>query len=78
MTDPVIFRFMTELATKEGAWVIEPTNEALHRDNFLANLLSRLRNVPARISCPPGQRRDRFAERGERGRWLFVWIPGGD
>lgn len=75
MVDQTLFDFLVPLARREGAWVIEPTNDALHRDSFLVSLLGRLRLLPARISAPDPARRYRFAERGEAGKWIFIWIP---
>lgn len=73
MPDKLLFDFLVPLATREGAWVIEPA--AYHNSDYIHNLLSGLRTAPARIASPPGQNRYRFAERGEHGRWIFVWVP---
>lgn len=75
MADNVIFNFMRTLAVREGAWVIEPARAELDNDFFLGNLLKRLRNIPARIEGPDPKRPYRFAERGETGQWMMIWVP---
>lgn len=75
MADQVLFDFLTQLARKEGAYVVEPVAAYSESDSYLQSLLGRLRNLPARITSPDPKRPYRFAERGERGRWLFVWVP---
>lgn len=77
MADQTLFTFLTQLARKEGAWVIEPVAPYLESDSYLRSLFERLRHVPARVTTPEADRPYRFAERGERGRWLLVWIPEG-
>jgi hypothetical protein len=64
------------LARNEGAWIIEPAR--YHNDSYLDNFLHRLRTIPVRIRHPPGTPQYRFAERGARGRWFFVWIEDRD
>ena len=73
MPDQELFNFLIPLAVKEGAWVIEPNR--YHIDGALGDFLRSLRRVPSSVSAPGGERRDRFAERGETGRWLFIWVP---
>lgn len=75
MPDKVIFNFMRTLAVKEGAWVIEPRRENLDHNSYLRNLLEKLRTIPARIDGPDPKRPYRFAERGESGQWMMIWVP---
>lgn len=76
MADHSLFEFLTPLAVKEGATVIEPIrygDSSFHRQ--MEPIVDRLRHLPARISCPNPNRRFRFAERGQTGHWLLVWVP---
>lgn len=73
MTDKAFFEFLTSLAVREGAWAVEPLPGA---ENYvMSDVMERLRLIPARITCPPGRSRDRFAERGARGRFMVIWVP---
>jgi hypothetical protein len=64
--------FMARVLVREGAWVVEPSR--YHNDSYISNFLDRLRIVPSRIHAPADKSRFRFAERGARGRWFFVWV----
>jgi hypothetical protein len=64
--------FMARVLVREGAWVVEPSR--YHNDSYISAFLDRLRVIPARIHRPPGKAPYRFAERGVRGRWFFVWV----
>lgn len=76
MADQTLFTFLTQLAKKEGAWIIEPAAPYVESDRYLRALFERLRHVPARISSPDPRHPYRFAERGAPpGRWLLVWVP---
>ena len=70
--DPLA-NFMTQVLVQEGAWVIEP-DEYSPDYRYVRDFLDRLRTVRARIRNPRGTSAFRFAERGTRGRWFFVWV----
>jgi hypothetical protein len=75
MVDHDLFNFLVPLARREGAWVIEPRSRDFDSDSYLRNLLGRLRLLPARISSPDPKRPYRFAERGEHGKIIIIWVP---
>lgn len=64
--------FISQVMTREGAWVVEPTRT--HNDGFIDYFLSKIRHIPVRIRQPAGKSPYRFAERGASGRWFFVWV----
>lgn len=64
--------FMARVLVREGAWVVEPSR--YHNDSYIRQFLDRLRHIPARITNPPGTSQYKFAERGVKGRWFFVWV----
>lgn len=77
MSDARLFEFLAPLAVREGATVIRPLpgaeGQVAHR---MASVIDALRHVPAEIRTPdPRHSQYPFAERGARGRWMFIWIP---
>lgn len=64
--------FIARVLVEEGCWIVEPRN---HSDNYLLDLYSRLRTIPARIWSPTGKDTYEFARPGSRGHWVFVWVP---
>lgn len=70
--DEVMIDFIRAATVREGAWVIEPRPAAF---KFIEGLRNDLRRIPSTVHHPDGYPIHRFAERGARGKWLFVWIP---
>lgn len=63
------FRYIGAIAQTEGAFVIIPNNGAVE------GLPDNLRRVPCTVLTPKGKRQSEFAERGQRGRWMLMWLP---
>lgn len=64
-----MFRYIGAIARQEGAFVILPHNGAVK------GLPENLREAPSTVLTPKGRRTNEFAERGQRGTWMLLWLP---
>lgn len=64
-----MFRYLGAIARREGAFVIIPANGAVR------GLPENLREVPSTVLTPDNRRSGEFAERGQRGYWMLMWLP---
>lgn len=64
-----MFQYLGAIARREGAFVIIPHNGAVK------GLPENLREVPSTVLTPRSRRPGEFAQRGERGAWMLIWMP---
>lgn len=64
-----MFQYLGAIARREGAFVIIPKNGAVK------GLPENLREVPSVVMTPDNRRQSEFAERGQRGYWMLLWLP---
>lgn len=64
-----MFKYLGAIARREGAFVIIPTNGAVK------GLPENLREAPSIVLTPDKRRPGEFAERGQRGYWMLMWLP---
>lgn len=64
-----MFQYLGAIARREGAFVIIPKNGAVK------GLPENLREIPSTVMTPDGRRTGEFAERGQRGYWMLLWLP---
>jgi hypothetical protein len=64
-----MFRYLAAIARKEGATIIIPKN------GTVKGLPENLKSVPVEVYTPEGISNRRWAERGESGHWMLMWLP---
>ncbi len=64
-----MFRYLAKIAQMEGAFVIIPSN------GVVEGIPENLRRVRCEVYNPANRHRNEFAERGNRGSWMLVWMP---
>lgn len=64
-----MFQYLGAIARREGAFVIIPKNGAVK------GLPENLREIDCQVFTPDKKRPGEFAERGQRGHWMLLWLP---